>query len=113
MSPGTISAAGISTCRPSRTTTARAGASCFSADRARSARNSWVKPMTALSTTITHDDHGVLDVADDAGNYRRRDQHEDHEVGELGEQHAEDISSTLLFDRVRSVMGKTLGGFGC
>ena len=53
MSPGTSSAAGIAAGTPSRTTVAAAAAIFLSAAMAFSARYSWMKPSTALSTTIT------------------------------------------------------------
>ncbi len=69
---------------PSRTTRACGAAICFSAAIARSARYSCTKPMTRVEH---HDDHdgdvscgSPITPDDDRGG----DQHQDHEVGELG-----------------------------
>jgi hypothetical protein len=61
----------------------------FSAASEASARCSWKKPSSALSALRNDNDadnHGVLDVADNTGQYRRAEQDQHQEAPELVEQ---------------------------
>ena len=61
----------------------------MSSSMAFSARNSCTKPMTAFRTTITMMAYGIRGLADDAGDDGGGNQHQDHEVLELVQEHHE------------------------
>ena len=61
-----------------------------------------------------HDDEdgdGVRRLADQAGDDRRRDQHQDHEIRELVEHHPRDAATGGLRQLVAAVPGESRGGF--
>ena len=66
MSPGTKSAAATVSISPLRLTRARITSIFVNASRARSARFSWTKPITALSTTTVNTTSGVFNSPDTA-----------------------------------------------
>ena len=87
-SPGTSSSASSRTMRPSRRTVAVVVVICRSASSADSARDSWVKPMTPLSSTTTSDrDRGLPLAGHCRADHRRGQQDQDHRALELAQEH--------------------------